>query len=397
METTDAFIGLACRDCATVVEPETGTHRCPDCGGILDPAYDYDVVDLDPKTLTDRSFDSLWRYEELLPFPRRSAVTIVEGATPLIECPTLAEELGVDRVFLKDDGRNPTGSLADRGASIAVTAAGQHGATDVALPSTGAGGQAAAAYAGRAGLESHVFLPARSSHTAKAMVNVHGGDMTVSGGRITETNAAFDDAMAEHDDWYTLSPFDTPYRHEGAKTALFEVVEQLGWTVPDAIVYPTGSGTGLIGAYKGATELCELGLIEDRPALYAAQAAGCSPIVDAFEAERDAHDLIEYPDTICGGIEVPDPTASPWILEAIRETDGGAVASDDDQILEAAVAVAQHEGQAVAPTPAAALSGAWNLAERDVFGGDETVVLVNTDAAHKEADVLRSHLMGRGI
>ncbi|MFP8955669.1 threonine synthase [Natrialbaceae archaeon A-CW3] len=397
METTDAFTGLECIDCGATFDAETGTHRCTECDGILDPRYDYDAIDLDRETLESRPFDSMWRYDELLPFPRASAVTMDEGATALVECEKLAEELGVGRVLIKDEGRNPTGTFKDRGQTVTMTAASQHGASDVALASAGNAGQAAAAYAGRADIDSHVFLPARSGFTNKAMVNVHGGEMTVVGGRIGDAGAAYEDAMAEHDDWYSVKTFVTPYRHEGKKTMLYEIVEQLEWDVPDAIVYPTGGGVGLVGMYKAAQEYRDLGLIDDLPAFYAAQATGCQPIVEAFEQGKDRHDPVEYPDTICGGIEIPDPGASPWILEALRESDGGAVATDDEEILEAAIAVAKGEGLEMAPTCAAAASGAWELGERGDFDDDATVVIVNTGTGNKDADVLRSHLMSKGI
>ncbi|WP_247002075.1 threonine synthase [Halosolutus gelatinilyticus] len=397
METTAAFTGLECRDCGAAFDAGEATHQCPDCEGVLDPAYDYDAIDLDREALASRPFDSLWRYEELLPFSRESAVTMGEGATPLVDCPKLAAELGVERVLVKDEGRNPTGTFKDRGQTLAVTAAAQHGATDVALASAGNAGQAAAAYAGRAGLDSHVYLPARSGFTNKAMVNVHGGDMTVVGGRIGEAAAAYEEGLAENEDWYSLQTFVTPYRHEGKKTMYYEIVEQLDWAVPDAICYPTGGGVGLVGMYKAANEFRDLGLVDDRPAFYAAQASGCAPIVDAYESDRDVHEPVESPDTICGGIEIPDPGASPWILEAIRETGGGAVATDDPDILDAAIQVAQHEGLEMAPTCAAAASGAWELAERGAFDGDETIVILNTGTGNKEADVLRSHLMSQGI
>ncbi|WP_049927652.1 threonine synthase [Halopiger goleimassiliensis] len=397
METTQAFVGLECVDCGATFDAADATHRCPDCDGILDPQYEYDAIDLDRETLASRPFDSMWRYEELLPFAREAAVTMDEGATPLVECPSLADEFGVGRVLIKDEGRNPTGTFKDRGQTVAVTAATQHGASEVALASAGNAGQAAAAYAGRAGLESHVYLPSRSGFTNKAMVNVHGGDMTVVGGRIGDAGAAFEEGLAEHDDWYPLQTFVTPYRHEGKKTMLYEIVEQLDWETPDVITYPTGGGVGLIGMYKAAREFRDLGLIDELPALYAAQASGCAPIVEAFEEGRAEHEPVEHPDTICGGLEIPDPGASPWILEALRETDGGAVATDDPDILEAGVQVAKREGLEMVPSSAAAASGAWELAERGEFDGDETVVILNTGAGNKEADVLRSHLMSQGV
>ncbi|WP_440991104.1 threonine synthase [Haloarchaeobius baliensis] len=399
METTEAFVGLDCVDCGERFDAAAETHRCPDCGGILDPAYEYDDVSLSRTALADRPFDSMWRYAELLPFTRESAVTMDEGATALVECPKLADELGVGTVYIKDEGRNPTGTFKDRGQTVAMTAAAQHGATDVALASAGNAGQAASAYAARAGLDSHVFLPARSGFTNKAMVNVHGGDMTVVGGRITDAGEAFAEAMAdpENEHWYSVKTFETPYRHEGKKTMYYEIAEQLDWETPDAVVYPTGGGVGLVGMHKAAEEFESLGLTDDVPGFYAAQATGCAPIVAAFQEGKDVHEAWEHPDTICGGIEIPDPGASPWILDVLRESDGGAVATDDPDILDAAITVAQHEGLEMGATCAAAASGAWKLAEEGEFDADDTVVLVNTGTGNKDDDILRSHLMGQGI
>jgi len=396
METTPAFAGLACTACGERFDASAVTGRCPDCGEILDPTYDYDAVDLDRATLADRPFDGLWRYEELLPFTREAAVTMGEGGTPLVPCPTLADELGVGEVYIKDEGHNPTGSFKDRGQTVAVTAAAQHGATDVSLATAGNAGQAAAAYAARAGLDSHVFVPARASFVNKATINVHGGDMHVVEGRIGDAGAAYEDAMAE-ESWHSVQTFVTPYRHEGKKTMLYEVVEQLDWTVPDRIVYPTGGGVGLVGMHKGATELRDLGLTDALPAMYAAQAEGCAPIVEAFEEGLERHEPWDVPDTICGGIEIPDPGASEWILDCLRESDGGAVATSDEDVLDSAVTVAQHEGLEMGVTCAAAASGAWALAREGEFDEDDTVVLLNTATGNKDADVVRSHLMGKGI
>jgi threonine synthase len=397
METTDAFVGLTCVDCGETFDAEETTHRCPDCDGILDPDYDYDGIDISREDLESRPFESMWRYEELLPFPQSAAVSMDEGATQLVECPRLADELGVERVLFKDEGRNPTGTFKDRGQTAAITAAVQHGATDVALNSAGNAGQAAAAYAARAGLDSHVFLPSRAGFTNKAMVNVHGGDMTVVEGRIGDAGEAYADAMEDHDDWYSVKTFVTPYRHEGKKTMLYEIVEQNDWEVPDAVVYPTGGGVGLVGMHKGAKELRDLGLVDEVPSMYAAQSSGCAPIVEAFEGGEAVHEVWETPDTICGGIEIPDPGASPLILDALDESDGGAVATSDEDILDSAITVAQHEGLEMGATCAAAASGAWELARRGEFGEDDTIVLLNTGAGNKDDDVLRSHLMSKGI
>ena len=390
METTEAFTGLRCVDCGASFDADT-THRCPDCGGILDPTYDYDRIDLTRETLESRRFDTMWRYDDLLPFPRSAAVTMDEGATALVEAPALAERMGVGCVLVKDEGRNPTGTFKDRGQTVAMTAARQHGATDVALNSAGNAGQSAAAYAAEAGLNAHVFLPERAGFTQKSMTVVHGADLVVVPGEIDDAGAAHADAMADRD-WYSTKTFVTPYRHEGKKTMLYETVEQLDWQVPDAVVYPTGGGVGLVGMHKAARELRELGLTDDLPPMYAAQASGCAPVVEAWEAGAERHDPWDDVDTVFGGIAVPDPGASPLILDALEESGGGAVAASDDAILDAAVAVARETGVEMGATCAAAAAGAFELAERDEFGPDDTVVLLNTGAGNKEDDVLRGHL-----
>ncbi|EMA50126.1 MULTISPECIES: threonine synthase [Halococcus] len=400
METTAAFDGLECTDCGEQFDAESVTHECPECGGICDPTYDYAEIDLTRAELEDRPFDGQWRYEELLPIPRAAAVTMDEGTTPLIECPDLADELGVGRVVIKDEGRNPTGSFKDRGHALAVSAASEHGASDIVLTSAGNAGQSAAAYAARAGLDSHVFVPSRANFVNKAMINVHGGDMTVVGGRFEDAAAACADAMddrPEGEEWYSTSSFTTPYRHEGKKTMYYEITEQLDREVPDRIVYPTGGGVGLVGMHKGAKEFRDLGFTDDLPAMYAAQSSGCAPIVDAWNEGDDRHETWDTPDTICGGIEIPDPGASPLILDALDESEGGAVATPDEDILDSAITVAQHEGIEMGATCAAAASGAWDLAEQGEFESDDTVVLMNTATGNKEDDILRSHLMGKGV
>ena len=396
METTDAFTGLRCTDCETLFDAAETPGRCPDCGGILDPEYDYDALDVTPETFSGEG-RGLWRYESLLPFPESVAVTLDEGNTPLVEAPNLAEELGVGQMYIKDEGRNPTGTFKDRGQAMAVTAAAQHDAETIALATAGNAGQAASAYAANAGMDSETFIPTRASFINKAMINVHGGEMTVVEGRIGDAGAAYDDAIADHPEWHSVKTFVTPYRHEGKKTMLYETVEQLDWELPDHVVYPTGGGVGLVGMHKAATELRELGLTDDLPAMWAAQAEGCAPIVKAFESGAEAHEPWDQPDTICGGIEIPDPGASPLILDALEESGGGAVATPDEEILEAALTVAQKEGVEMGVTCSAAASGAQKLATEDKFGEDDTVVLLNTGAGSKDADVIRSHLMSKGI
>ncbi|MUV89356.1 pyridoxal-phosphate dependent enzyme [Halapricum sp. CBA1109] len=388
---------LVCTDCGAEHDPATTTHRCPDCEGVLDPRLDVGAVDVGPETLAGRPFDGIERYAELLPLPASSLVSVGAGATPLVSAPTLADRWGVESVWIKDEGANPTGSTADRGATLAVSAAADHGAETVALATSGDAGQSVAAVAARAGLDSESFVPSRSTFDTKAMINVHGGEMNVVGGRLDDAIEAFSDALTGEETWHSVGAFDSPYRHAGAKTLLYEVLEQRDWTAPDHVVYPVGHGTGLVGGAGAARELDRLGLIADVPTLHAAQAAGCAPVVDAFDAGEIDPQSVGRPDTICGGLEVPDPAGGALVLDAVRDSGGTAVASEDDDILEHAVTIAQEAGIGVGTGGGAAASAAAQLADRGAFGEDDTVVVVNPSSANKESDVLRSHLMSKGI
>ncbi len=400
METTATLSGLVCTECDTSHDPATVAGRCPDCDGPLVATYDTDAVDLDRETLATRRFDGLDRFADLLSFA--PGTTMTEGTTPLVSCPGLAAELGIEAVYVKDEGANPTGTTADRGMALAVAAASDAGAEKVALPTTGDAGQSAAAYAARAGLDSEAFVPTRSTFVAKAMTNVHGGDMSVVQGRYPDAVSAFEDAMTDvtaDDDapaTRSLAPFDEPYRHEGAKTLLFETVEQLDWAVPDAVVHPTGHGVGVVGSHLAAAQLEASGLVEESPALHVAQPEACAPVVAADDEGADDTDPWERPDTLVGALEVPDPAGGALALAALRETGGRAVSVSDDDALEAAVALA-GEGVEVSATGGVGVAAARELAEGGSLGSDDTVVLVNSVAGNKENDVLRSHLMRKGV
>jgi threonine synthase len=392
METTPAFAGLRCTDCDAVHDVSV-THRCPDCDGTL--TVTYEGVDVTRADLTPDASAGIAAYADVLPFPADALVTAGEGATPLVDCPALADELGVATVYVKDEGHSTTGAALDRGMALAVTAAVAHGATDVAVPSMGNGGQAAAAYAARADLDSHSFVPSRTPFVNKAMINVHGGDMSVVGGRYADAVEAFEGAMAE-EEWYSLAPFETPYRQEGAKTLAYEMAAQLDWETPDAVVHPTGHGTELVGLHRGGRELTEYGLVDDQPRLYAAQANGCAPIATAWDDGADDTAEWETPDTIVGPLEIPDPAGGAAILDALEQTDGAAVATPDQDILEGATSLAEA-GITMGASGGAAYSGAQALAEQGAFDSDDVVVLVNPTTGNKEADILRSHLMSKGI
>ena len=394
METTSTFAGLRCTDCGTVHDVRV-SHRCPDCDGALDPSYDLGASEVTTESLTPDPSAGIAAYADLLPFPAGALVTAGEGATPLVDCPDLADALGVGAVYVKDEGHSTTGAAIDRGMALAVSAAVGHGASDVAVPSMGNGGQAGAAYAARAGIDSHSFVPSRTPFVNKAMINVHGGDMSVVGGRYADAAGAFADAMDE-EDWHSLAPVETPYRHEGAKTLAYEIAAQLDWVAPDAVVQPTGHGTEVLGLEKGFRELTELAFLDEQPRLCAAQAAGCAPIATAWEDAADDTDAWETPDTIVGPLEIPDPAAGDRVLDALEATGGAAIATPDQDILEGATSLAQA-GVTMGASGGAAHSAAQALSEDGAFESDDVVVLVNPTSGNKEADVLRSHLMSKGI
>jgi len=387
METTPAFSHLACLDCGRAHDPPTA--RCPDCGGALDARYAFD----DPRPAEFTDGRGIERYAAVLPIPAGRLVTAGEGSTPLVELPGLADELGIGALYVKQEGQNPTGAACDRGIALAVSAARERGASEVALPTMGNGGQSAAAYAARAGLASTAFVPSRTPFVNKAMTNVHGGEMSVVEGRYADALAAFDGASADAE-WDSLAPFDTPYRHEGAKTLAYELATQLAWSTPDAVVCPTGHGTAVVGLEKGGRELRDLGLAGAEPHLYAVQASGCAPVAQAWENGTEVTP-VAHPDTICGPLEIPDPAGGEYVLEALDRTDGGAVAVDDEAILASAVALAEA-GITAGATGGAGLAGLRTLAADGAVGSGDTVVLVDPTSGNKEADLLRSHLMSRG-
>ncbi|WP_380681403.1 threonine synthase [Salinigranum sp. GCM10025319] len=386
MNRSDAFRALRCTATGEEQSPDPTLTGRSDAGAPLDPVYDYDEVDWDRSVLTDAR--SMWDFSELLPFA--SGVSAAEGGTPLVDAPALADELGVDSLAIKDEGRNPTGTVLDRGLSLAVTAAAAADADLVAHASPGNSGQSGAAYASRAGIRSYAFVPSRAPFPNKAMTNVHGGEMRVAGGRYPDALDALHTELQS--DWFTLQEFDSPVRHEGYKTVAYEIVGARG--SPDAVVVPAGTGEVVYGLVEGFRDLRELGLVDDLPRVIAAQPSGCAPIAAAFESES-AVEAWDHPDTIVGELEIPDPAGGDLAVEAVSETGGDVVTVDDDAILASAVAAAQAAALEVGAAGGAALAAADALSER--LDDDASVVAVNTESGVKTADILRSHLMSQGV
>jgi threonine synthase len=387
MRTNEAFVGLECTD--TGDRYDVARLGYSDAGAPLDPVYDHSELDAS----VIEGVASMWDLAPVLPFERGAAVTADEGGTPLVEASSLGAELGLDRLLVKDEGRNPTGTVLDRGLSLAVTAAREHDADLLAHASAGNSGQSAAAYAGRADLRSYAFVPSRAPFPNKAMINVHGGEMRVVGGRFPDALSAVDDQLEA--DYHSLQEFTTPFRHEGAKTLAYELLADLQ-TPPDAVVVPVGTGEVAYGLLKGFRECREAGLVDALPRVYAAQPSGCAPVATAVDAGR-AVEPWNGPDTIVGELEIPDPAGGDLAAAAVAGSGGGAVTLEDDDILESAVVAAQRDVLEVGAAGGAAVAGAWALTEGGTLDADETVVVVNTESAVKTADVLRSHLMGQGV
>jgi threonine synthase len=237
-------------------------------------------------------------------------------------------------------------------------------------------------------MDCHVFLNHQAGQVKKDLVRAHGAELYLVEGKIGDAGAAFEERRRE-EGWYSVATFQTPFRHEGKKTMGYEVFEDLGWATPDEIVYPTGGGVGLIGIWKAYQELADLGWVkEDPPALTVAQTEGAAPVVDAIERGADCHDPWSDPETAAKGVEIPDPGASPWILEAVSETGGAGVAVSDDDATAAALEIARKDGVEMCVTAAVALAGAMRRAEQGAYDGDETLVVINTGAGVKTSDQL---------
>jgi threonine synthase len=332
------------------------------------------------ESLTQRE-KSLWRYREVLPLPRDvEPVSLGEGGTPLLRACKFADEVDL---WIKDESLNPTQSFKARGMSVAVSMAKYLGATKLAVPSAGNAGGALAAYAARAGVEAHVFMPHDTPRANIIECRGLGAHVTLIDGLITDCAAEIGRHKAD-EGWFDMSTVKEPYRIEGKKTLGYELAEQLNWKLPDVILYPAGGGTGLIGMWKAFDEMETLGWIsKNRPRMFAVQAAGCAPIVRAFEAgEKNA---AEFPDahTIASGLRVPKAIGDFLILRILRESNGGAIAVADDEMIRVAREVGAKEGLFVCPEGAACFAALKLLRlSRNVASG-ERVVIFNTGSGIK--------------
>jgi threonine synthase len=328
---------------------------------------------------------TLWRYHEVLPVRDPAQVTTLgEGMTPLLPLPAYGASIGVPRLLMKDEGLIPTGTFKARGAAVGVSRARELGVRAVAMPTNGNAGAAWSVYAARAGLGSLIVMPVDAPEITRRECVAAGAELFLVDGLINHAGALVKAAVEERPGYQEVSTLKEPYRIEGKKTMGYEIAEQLGWKVPDVILYPAGGGVGLIGIHKAMRELQELGWIGERlPRLVAVQAEGCRPIVDAFEAGLDESTLKEGTHTLAFGINVPKALGDFLVLQGVRESGGTAVAVDDDRILEELGRLAAAEGTWICPEGAACLAAARELRERGWIAEDDRVVVLNTGTGLK--------------
>jgi threonine synthase len=327
----------------------------------------------------------LWRYHEVLPVrdPAR-VVTLGEGMTPLLPLPRYGARIGVPNLLMKDEGLTPTATFKARGAAVGVSRAAELGVTGVAMPTNGNAGSAWAAYAARAGLSCLIGMPIDAPAICRAECVATGAELFLVDGLIGDAGKLINAAVAERPGWQEVSTLREPYRIEGKKTMGYEIAEQLGWRVPDVILYPAGGGVGLIGIHKALREMQELGWIgPDLPRLVAVQAAGCAPIVEAFRAGADVSTPFPNAHTVAFGITVPKALGDFLVLRAVRETEGTAVAVTDDELLAEQRRLAADEGTFICPEGAACMAAARQLQESGFLTAGDDVVVLNTGAGLK--------------
>lgn len=376
---------LKCSRCGAGYSADVIQNLCA-CGSPLFAQYDLRAI---TRVVSREDFGfrvhSLWRFRELLPVRSpENAVSLFEGFTPLIPGQSTARSLGLELLLFKDESMNPTGSFKARGLCVAISKAKELGIREIALPTAGNAGGAAAAYAARAGMKCHVFMPRDTPPVFVQECKSYGADVRLVDGVITDAGKAMAGEMKEKG-WFDVSTLKEPYRVEGKKTILYELAQQLNWHLPDVIVFPTGGGTGIVGAWKACLELKELGWLNrfKMPRLVAVQAAGCAPIVRAYEQGMDHAPEWENPQTFAGGLRVPRAIGDFLILRAVRESGGTAIAVSEEAIRVAWKEIAEEDGIFTAPEAAAGFAALKELIARSIVDCKESVVLLLTGCGLK--------------
>lgn len=389
---SSSLVELECSACRKKYDATKEQHLCT-CGKPLLARYDLKraAETFTLAALKDRP-RNLWRYAEVL--PDDPPVSLGEGMTPLVHAKRLGASMGLENLYVKDEGLNPTGSFKARGMSAAVTRARQLGVKALAAPTAGNAGGALAAYAAAAGIPAVIVMPADTPSANVMECQAFGAKVVKLDGLISECGKYVAENK-DHEGWYDVSTLKEPYRVEGKKTMGYELWEQFGGKLPHVIFYPTGGGVGLIGMCKAFDELEQMGRIgAERPRMVAVQAEGCAPIVKAWEAHQSSAQFFANAVTIASGLRVPGPLGDQLILSMLRQTKGTAVAVTDSQMLHAGRELASLEGILAAPEGAATVVGARILAGSGWIKPHETVVLFNTGTGYKYAEAWQKALQG---
>ncbi|PTX96361.1 threonine synthase [Spartobacteria bacterium LR76] len=380
-----SMTGLYCSACGLDHDMTVPQNLCTSCGKPLFARYDLKEAarTLTPQSLATRG-KSLWRYREVLPVRKdEDIVTLGEGWTPMLHVPRLGAKLGMERLYIKDEAQNPTQSFKARGMTGAVSMAKQYGIKKLAVPSAGNAAGALAAYAARAGIEAHIFMPADTPQANIIECRETGAHVTLINGLITDCGAEVAKRKAA-EGWFDVSTLKEPFRVEGKKTLGYELAEQFDWKLPDAVLYPTGGGTGLIGMWKAFDEMQQMGWIgSERPRLYTIQASGCAPIVRAFEEGKRFADEFPNAATKASGLRVPKAIGDFLMLDALRASGGGVVAVPDEEMIQAVRELGSAEGIFAAPEGAACYAALKHLRAQNVIRADEQAVIFSTGAGVK--------------
>ena len=382
---------LECTYCGIELSADEPHRTCPDCGKVLYPRYDLQSASaaLKREDLKDRP-PNMWRYFEVMPvLDEANVVTLGEGFTPIFKTNRLATDTGCSSLFIKDEGLNPTASFKARGLGAAVSKAKELGITKLTMPSAGNAAGAMTAYAAKAGMEAYVFMPKDAPEANRVEVEISGANLELVDGYITDAGR-ISAQRAEELGLFDVSTLREPYRVEGKKTMGYEIAEQMGWTLPDVILYPTGGGTGIVGMWKAFSEMEAMGWIDGkRPKMFAVQSEGCAPIVRAFNEGTEFAEPWENPDTLAAGIRVPAAIGDYLILQSLRESGGGAITVSEDEILSDLRAVASLEGMFICPEGAAIVAALRKLLADGTLSPDESILLLNTGSGLKYLDMIR--------
>jgi threonine synthase len=378
---------LECGLCGQVYDAGGLWNLCPACGKPLLARYDLEAARraVRREEIAGRE-PTLWRYRELLPVHEpQHILSLGEGWTPLVDAPRLAEATGFENLYIKDEGLNPTGSFKARGLAVALSRAHELGVQAVSIPSAGNAASAMGAYAARAGMEAYVFMPRDVPPLFVAECRVLGADVTLVDGLITDCGRVAAEGVRTYGR-FDMSTLKEPYRIEGKKTMGYELAEQMDWTLPDVIIYPTGGGTGLIGMWKAFDEMGKLGWIgAERPRMVAVQSDGCAPMVRAFHGGQEFAEPWQDARTIADGLRVPAAVGDFLILRALRQSNGTAIAVPDEEMMAAARLIGRTQGIFACPEGAATLVAFQHLRAQGWIGDGERVVLFNTGSGLKYA------------